>query len=66
MKSNVGKYDRIIRIVLGLALLSLYFILDGGMKYISLLGVVLLLTAIIKFCPLYSIFKINTCSTKKG
>jgi hypothetical protein len=65
VKANVGTVDRIIRVVLGLAFLSLFFILDGGMKYISLLGIVLLLTAIIKFCPLYPIFKINTCITRK-
>ncbi|MBB6447009.1 YgaP family membrane protein [Bacillus benzoevorans] len=61
VKANVGTVDRIIRVILGFVLLSLYFILDGGMKYISLLGIVLLLTAIIKFCPLYPIFKVNTC-----
>lgn len=66
MKANIGTTDRIVRIILGLALLSLFFILDGGMKYISLVGVVLLLTAFIKFCPLYTIFKVSTCPTKKG
>ena len=60
MKANVGSVDRIIRVILGLVLLSLFFILDGGIKYISLLGLVLLLTAGIKFCPLYTIFGINT------
>ncbi|WP_017755534.1 YgaP family membrane protein [Calidifontibacillus oryziterrae] len=62
MKANIGSADRVIRIILGLVLLSLLFILDGGIKYIGLLGIVLLLTAIIKFCPLYPIFKINTNS----
>lgn len=65
LKANVGTTDRIIRIILGLAILSLFFILDGGLKYIGLVGIVLLLTAFIKFCPLYTIFGINTCSTKK-
>lgn len=64
LKANVGKTDRIIRIILGLALLSLFFILDGGMRYIGLVGIVLLLTAFIKFCPLYAIFRVNTCSKK--
>lgn len=62
MKANVGSVDRIIRVILGIGLLSLFFVLDGGMKYISLLGLVLLLTAGIKFCPLYTIFGINTSS----
>lgn len=66
LKANVGTADRIVRIILGLALLSLFFILDGGIKYISLVGIVLLLTSFIKFCPLYTIFGINTCSSKKS
>ena len=65
MKANVGTADRLVRIILGLVLLSLYFILDGGLKYISIVGVVLLLTAFVKFCPLYTIFRVNTCSIKK-
>lgn len=65
MKANVGTTDRIVRIILGLILMSLYFVIDGGLKYISIVGVVLLLTAFIKFCPLYTIFGVNTCSTKK-
>lgn len=60
LKANVGTADRMIRIILGLALLSLLFILDGGIKYIGLIGIVLLLTAFIKFCPLYAIFRIKT------
>lgn len=60
MKANVGPVDRLVRIILGLILLSLLFILDGTIKYIGLVGIVLLITAFIKFCPLYPIFKINT------
>lgn len=62
MKANIGTADRVIRIVVGLILLSLLFILDGSIKYIGLIGIVPLLTAFIKFCPLYTLFKINTCS----
>lgn len=65
LKANVGTTDRIIRIILGLALLSLFFILDSGLKYIGLVGIVLLITAFIKFCPLYTLFGITTCTTKK-
>lgn len=65
MKANVGTADRIIRIVLGLALLSLIFILEGGIRYIGLLGIVPLLTALFRFCPLYSLFGMDTCSTRK-
>jgi len=65
LKENVGLIDRIIRIILGLILLSLFFLLDGGIKYISIIGIVLLLTAFIKSCPIYSILGINSRSIKK-
>ncbi|MDA3846340.1 MAG: DUF2892 domain-containing protein [Vallitaleaceae bacterium] len=57
---NVGVLDKRIRIVLGILVLSLFFFLDGGWRWISLLGVVFILTGIINFCPLYLPFKINT------
>ncbi len=61
MAKNVGSVDRIIRIILGIILLSLFFFLDGNLKYIALIGLVPLLTAVTNFCPLYTLFGINTC-----
>ncbi len=66
MKKNVGRLDQIIRIVLGLAVLSLFFILDGGLRFISLLGIVFILTGVINFCPLYLPFGISTRKLKKN
>lgn len=60
MKANVGGADRVIRLILGIILLSLLFFLDGGIRYIGLLGIVLIFTALISWCPLYIPFKINT------
>lgn len=60
MNKNVGTIDKIVRIVLGIILLALFFLLDGGMKYISLLGIVLLFTAFINFCPIYKMIGIST------
>jgi len=57
---NIGRIDKIIRIILGLVLLSLLFILEGNLKYLGLIGVVPILTASISFCPLYRIFGIKT------
>lgn len=61
---NVGNADKIIRIIIGVALLSLLFILNGNVKYLGLIGLVPLLTAIFGYCPLYSIFGIKTCKIK--
>jgi len=60
MKANVGTIDRAIRFALGLALLCLLFILDGGIKYIGLIGIVPLATALLRFCPLYVPLGIST------
>lgn len=64
MKSNVGTVDRVIRVLIGIILLSLLFFLEGNLQFIGLIGIVPLLTAFFKFCPLYSLFGINTNSSK--
>jgi hypothetical protein len=60
MKANIGTADKIIRIILGIVLLVLFFVLDGGIKYIGLLGIVLIVTVFINFCPIYAIFGMST------
>jgi len=61
MKSNVGGIDKILRIVVGLGLLSLLFILEGSARWWGLIGIVPLGTALFNFCPLYTLLGINTC-----
>lgn len=65
MKKNVGSVDRWIRILLGIALLSLLFT-DLSFKYVGLIGIVPILTALIKSCPLYSLFGFTTCPMKNN
>ena len=57
---NVGKIDKIIRLILGVVFFSLFFLLDGNLKFLGLIGFVPIITALINFCPLYSIFGIHT------
>ncbi len=69
MKANVGTADRIIRAVAGAALLA--FGLLGGLaspwNYVAIgVGAVFLLTAAIRFCPLYPILGMNTCGRDKA
>jgi hypothetical protein len=67
MKANVGNVDRIIRIVGGLLILSQLFLLDGPARWWGLIGIVLLVTGFVRFCPAYSILGMNTCdSPQKG
>jgi Protein of unknown function (DUF2892) len=62
MSSNVGGIDRILRIVVGLALIALVFV--GPQTPWGWIGVVLLLTGLIGWCPPYAILGISTCSRK--
>lgn len=64
MKSNVGSVDKVVRIIIALALFSLYFILEGNLRYLAAIGFVPLLTAFVSWCPLYRIFGISTCQMK--
>lgn len=67
MKKNMGKMDKIIRILLAIVISVLYFanIVTGTIGVILLiLGGVFLLTSFISFCPLYAPFGINTCKKK--
>jgi len=57
---NVGKTDKIIRIILGLVLLSLVFILQGNIRFIGLLGIIPLVTAFTGYCPIYGLFHLST------
>lgn len=59
MPHNVGSADRAVRVVLGLAVLSMLFI-DGNARWFGLIGLVPLLTAFVGSCPLYSVFGLST------
>lgn len=61
---NVGNVDKIIRIIIGVVLLSLLFVLNGNIKYLGLIGIIPFLTAVFGYCPLYSMFGIKTCKIK--
>jgi hypothetical protein len=63
VNTNVGMADRIVRIVVGMVLLSLFFFLEGNARYWGLVGLVPLATGVFRFCPAYALFGVNTCST---
>jgi len=60
---NVGQIDKIIRIVVGLALIALVFV--GPQTPWGWIGVILLATGLAGFCPAYKLLGINTCGIKK-
>ena len=67
MKKNMGGADRAIRIILALVVGALYYfnVITGTLAYILLaLAVIFVLTSFVSFCPLYTLFGINTCKVK--
>ena len=68
MKANMGKLDRGIRAIVGIVLIALWPLgmLQGTPAIVALVvGVVLLLTAILGWCPPYDLLGINTGARKK-
>jgi hypothetical protein len=65
MKANVGGIDKVLRIVVGLGVLSLLVILEGSARWWGLIGIVPLSTALLGWCPAYTLLGINTCPVKQ-
>lgn len=62
MNKNVGGIDRILRIVVGLALVALAA--TGTVGLWGYIGVLPLMTGLLGWCPPYALFGWNTCKTK--
>lgn len=68
MKKNMGIADKIIRVLIAAVILALYFtnVLTGTLGIVLIvLSVVFLLTSLISFCPVYSVFGISTKTKEK-
>lgn len=59
MQQNIGTIDKAIRILVGLALLSLVFV--GPQTPWGWIGAPVILIALVGMCPLYKILGISTC-----
>jgi len=59
MNPNVGTIDKVIRVIIGAALISLVFV--GPQTPWGWIGVIPIVTALVSFCPLYAILGIKTC-----
>lgn len=62
MKKNIHPIERVVRIVAGVALISMAF--WGPQNMWFMLGIIPLLTGLVGWCPPYAIFGINTCKLK--
>jgi hypothetical protein len=66
--TNVGGIDRVLRIVVGLALIA-WFFMDQGTGFwhwAKLIGIVPLATGLMSSCPLYSVLGLSTCPVKRA
>ena len=61
MNPNIGSTERLGRLVLGLALMVYFFgFTQGSMRWLGLVGVVFVATAVIRFCPIWAMMGLNT------
>ncbi|MCW8982328.1 MULTISPECIES: DUF2892 domain-containing protein [Altibacter] len=67
MKKNMGGTDRMLRIVIALGILALYYfrIIEGTLGIVLLvLASIFVITSFVSFCPLYAPFGISTCKRR--
>ena len=65
MARNIGSFDRMLRIIVGVVLIAYAIPLEfphTGWNWTGWIGVVPLLTALVGSCPLYSMLGVSTCS----
>ncbi len=68
MEKNAGTIDRIVRVVIGIVLLYAVAtgMVQGIVMYVAeILGIMMLVTAALAYCPLYPAMKMNTASKPK-
>jgi hypothetical protein len=59
---NVGALDMLLRFLLAMALFSLGTLLNGDLRWLGLLGFLPLLSAIFRYCPIYAMLHVRSCS----
>lgn len=67
MKKNIGKTDKMIRVILAIILAALDFfkVIDWKYSWIfTVFAITLLITSFVNFCPAYTLFGINTCENE--
>ena len=68
MKANMGTVDRVIRAIVGIALIASWplGLLEGALAIVlPVVGAVLLVTAMLRWCPPYMLLGINTGAPKE-
>jgi Protein of unknown function (DUF2892) len=69
MKKNMGSTDKIIRLLIAAVIALLYFtnVITGMLAIVLLvLAGIFVLTSLVSFCPIYTLFGMNTCGVKRS
>lgn len=69
MKKNMGSTDKLIRVLIAVVIAVLYYLemISGNLAIVLLaFSLIFLLTSLVSFCPIYTIFGINTCKTNQN
>jgi hypothetical protein len=65
--TNEGTADRVVRILIGLVALGLFFFGPAwGMRWLLLVGLVPLVTGLVGWCPLYAVLGVSTCPARRA
>ena len=65
MKANVGSVDRVLRVLVGIGLFALVFVLEGDARWLGLIGILPLATGLFGFCPAYALLGLSTCPLER-
>lgn len=68
MKKNMGSYDKLIRLAIAIVIIVLYYtgVLPETLGIIGLVvALILTLTSLVSFCPIYALFGMNTCKKEE-
>lgn len=69
MANNIGSTDKIVRLVLAITIGYFAYSTNFETKWLQtilyVVSAILFITSMVGFCPLYTLFKINTCGLKK-
>ena len=68
MKKNMGSIDKLVRIIIAVIIAILYFtnVIPGTLGIILLvLATIFVLTSLVSFCPIYTVFGLSTCKNRE-
>lgn len=68
MTKNMGSADKLVRVLIAAVIGILYYLdkITGTLAYVLMaVAIILLITSLVNFCPLYKLIGVNTCKLKK-